>query len=90
MVRLKTPQMKETNPNCLMMVETIITEVLVTAVNKNYSSNKIAMMLEMVPTRIIITRLFINCEPLSAFSSASASQTHPKLQPYRITVQGGK
>lgn len=33
MVRLKTPQTKETNPNCMMMV-TIIMDVLVAAVNK--------------------------------------------------------
>lgn len=79
MVRLKTPQTKETNPNCMTMVVTIIMDVLVAAVNKNNSSNKIAMILAIVPMLMIIIRLFINCEPLSAFSSASASQTHPKL-----------
>lgn len=84
MVRLKTPRTKETNPSCMMMAVTIITDVLVAAVNKNNSSNKIAMMLAIVPVLMIIMRLFINCEPLTAFSSASASQTHPKFQPYQI------
>lgn len=87
MVRLKTPQTKETNPNCMMMAVTIIMDVLVTAVNKNNSGNKIAMMLAIVPMLMIIIRLFINCEPLSALAGASASQTRPKLQPCHINAK---
>lgn len=87
MVRLKTPQTKNKNPNCMMMLMTIIMDVLVTAVNKNNSSNKIAMMLAIVAMLMMIIRLFINCEPLSAFSRASASQTHPKLQLYQINAK---
>lgn len=44
MVRLKTPQTKDTNPDWVVMVVIIIRDALVTAVNKNNSSNKIAAM----------------------------------------------
>lgn len=54
MARLKTPQMKETNQNCMMMVVTIILDVLGTAVNKSNSSNKIVMMVAIFPMTMII------------------------------------
>lgn len=54
MARLKTPQMKEINQNCMMMVVTIILDVLGTAVNKSNSSNKIVMMVATVPMTMII------------------------------------
>lgn len=86
--QVQTAQTKGTNPNCMMMPVIIITDVLVAAVNKNNGSNKIAMMmLAIVLMLMIIMRLFINCEPLSAFSSASAFQTRPKLQPYHINIR---
>lgn len=59
----------------------IAMDVVVTAVNKNNSSNKIAMMLVIALVMMRIIRLFINDEPLSAFSSASASQTVPNFSP---------
>lgn len=59
----------------------IAMDVVVTAVNKNNSSNKIAMMLVIALVMMRIIRLFINDEPLSAFSSAAASQTVPNFSP---------
>lgn len=59
----------------------ITMDVLVTAVSKNNSSNKIAMMLVIALVLMRIIRLFINYEPLSAFSSVSASHTIPNCSP---------
>lgn len=53
MVRLKTPQMKETNPNDAMTEVTIILDGFVAAVNKNNSSNKFVMMVAIIPVTTI-------------------------------------
>lgn len=76
-IRLKPPQAEETNPKWMRMGVMITIDVLVTAVNKINSNNKIAMMLVIALVLMRIIRLFINYEPLSEFSSASASQTVP-------------
>lgn len=62
----------------------ITIDVSVTAVNKINSSNKIAMMLVIALVLMRIIRLFINYEPLSAFSSVSASQTVPNSSPITL------
>lgn len=54
MVRLKSPQMKETSPNDVMTEVTIILDGFVAAVNKNNSSNKFVMMVAIITMTTII------------------------------------
>lgn len=79
--KLKAPQAEEPNSQWVRMGVMITVDVLVTAVNKNNCSNKIAMMLVIALELMRKIRLFINYEPLSAFSSASASQIIPNSSP---------